>query len=100
MGAASGMPKAYYEIYNNIKTKFEKTGKVAGKRYMRWEGPADQRAHMIAKSYVDGRTDKKNRTNQELLADLDRYYKKTRELETFNHPDYKHVHGNGYDPND
>ena len=54
MGAASGMPKAYYEIYNNIKTKFEKTGKVAGKRYMRWEGPADQRAHMIAKSYVDG----------------------------------------------
>ena len=100
MGAAAGMSKVYYDVYNNIKANFEKTGRINGKAYSRWEGLADQRAHVIAKSYVKGRVDKKNRSNQDLLADLDKYYKKTREMETFNHPDYKHIHGNGYDPND
>lgn len=100
MPAAPGMPKAYYDIYNNIKAKFEETGKIAGKRYMKWAGPADQRAHVIAKSYVDRRSNKKARTNQELLADLEAYYKKAREIETFNHPDYRHIHGNGFNPDD
>lgn len=100
MSAASGMPKAYYDIYNNLKAKFEKTGKVAGRLYTKWDGPADQRAHMIALNYINKRgISKKN--NQELIQSLGDYYKKTRELElerSFNHPDYKHIHGNDYDP--
>ena len=92
MPAASGMPSAYYDIYNNIKAKFEKTGFVGKQKYDRWAGPADQKAHMIAKNYVD----KRKRTNKELIDDLKYYYQKTLERESFNHPDYKHIHSKEY----
>ena len=97
MGAAAGMPKVYYDVYNNIRANFEKTSKINGKVYSKWEGSADQRAHEIAKSIVD----KRNRANKDLLDELNYYYKKVKEIElkkSFEHPDYKHVHGEGYDP--
>lgn len=96
MGAASGMPKVYYDVYNNIKANFEKTGRINGKAYSKWEGLADQRAHAIAKSIAN----KRSRTNKDLLDELDYYYKKAKEVElkkSFEHPDYKHVHSNEYD---
>ena len=96
MPASSGQPKFYYDIYNNIKAKFEKTGYIGKKKYDRWDGLADQRAHQIALSYVNKRN---TRTNKDLIDDLDHYYKKSREIElkkSFEHPDYKHVHSKEY----
>lgn len=95
MPAASGMPKVYYDVYNNIKAKFERNGGYIGKtKYLRWQGAADQRAHQIAKSYVD-----KRQSNKTLADKLDYYYQKSKEIEmnkSFNHPDYKHVHSKEY----
>lgn len=99
MPAQSGQPKAYYNIYNNIKNQWERTGKINNKKYDRWEGLADQRAHMIALSYIKNRYNKKARTNQELLDELEYFHKKNKELElkkSFEHPDYKHVHNKEY----
>lgn len=98
----AGMPKAYYEIMKNLKAKFEKTGKVGRKKYSYWddgrpEGNAVNHAHNIAQRIIKDRQKKKVNSNKELLDDLNDYLKKTRETQSFNHPDYKHVHNN-YDP--
>lgn len=95
----AGMPKAYYEIMKNLKAKFEKTGKVGRKKYSIWDaghssGDAVHHAHNIAMRIIKDRTHK----NKELLDDLEYYLKKSRDVESFNHPDYKHVHEN-YDLN-
>ena len=94
MPPAKNMPSKYYTIYNNLRNKFDKTGYVGRQKYIKWEGEADRKAHQIALSYIKS-------SNKKLIDDLDYFYKKTRDIEmnkSFNHPDYIHVHGKEYDP--
>lgn len=99
----AGMSEAYYEIMKNLKAEWERTGKVRGKKYQYWDkhssGDAIHHAHQIAKSIEKSRYTSKQRSNQDLQAELAAFYDKTRKENMFNHPDYKHVHGNEYDPN-
>lgn len=95
----AGMSDRYYEIMKNLKAEFDKTGMVKGKKYQYWDkhssGDAIHRAHQIAISIDKSR----RKTNKELLDQLDDFYKRTKKENMFNHPDYKHIHGNEYDPN-
>lgn len=98
MPAARNMSSPYYEIYNNVRAKFERTGYIGKTRYNKWEGLADQRAHMIAKSYMDIRNKKKQEADNGALNYVYEYLEIENKKNWFNNEDYKHVHGYDYDP--
>lgn len=100
------LEKIFLTILDNIRAQYEKTGKINGSKYDRWEH-AKPKAWQVANAIMRKRhpeyfkrtkSSYMSRENKDILAALDDYHRKTRLYNSFNHPDYKHMHGFGYDP--
>lgn len=98
----------YLAILDNMKATWEKTGRVSGGYYKYWDkystGCGINKAHIIANEIIKQKYPQyftsPTRSNKDLIGALDKYYKKSREIEMnkdFEHPHYKHIHSKTYD---